>query len=250
MRAGGGECVNPETRRTYRRRMKGPDLVGFEVRVRETDLWIGADRRLEDEAKNLLYTARQPLEAYISQHPDFLSALSPVPDDPLAPPLVREMIRASGAAGVGPMAAVAGAIAERVGNGLLRLSSQVVVENGGDVFLALNRSVTVTILAGRSPLSLKTGLRIHARSMPAGVCSSSGTVGHSLSLGKADAACVVARSTALADSTATALGNRIRKPADLERAAAWASEISGVRGGLVILGKAMAAWGDVELVRL
>ncbi|MGM0664200.1 MAG: UPF0280 family protein [Thermodesulfobacteriota bacterium] len=239
-----------ETERKYRRRMKGRDLVGFEVKVRETDLWIGADRPMVSEAKDLVFSARQPLEAYVNEHPEFLSALSPVPDDTFAPPIVRDMIHASGSAGVGPMAAVAGAVAEHVGTGLLALSSQVIVENGGDVFLSLKRAVTVTVLAGRSPLSMRVGLRISARSMPVGVCSSSGSVGHSLSLGRADAACVVARSTALADSTATALGNRIKKPADLEKAASWASQIKGVRGGLVVLGKAMAAWGDVELVKL
>ncbi len=238
-----------ETARTYRRRMRGRDLVGFEVKVRQTDLWIGADRAMVSEAKNLVFNARQPIEAYINRHPEFLSALSPVRDDTLAPQIIRDMIRASGSAGVGPMAAVAGAVAQYVGTGLLALSSQVIVENGGDVFLALKRPVTVTVLAGRSPLNMKIGLRISAGSMPVGVCSSSGSVGHSLSLGKADAACVVAGSTALADSTATALGNRIKKRSDLQRAADWASQIEGVRGGLVVLGKAMAAWGDVELVR-
>ncbi len=230
--------------------MKGRDLVGFEVKVHETDLWIGADRPLVSEAKNLVFGARRPLEAYINEHPDFLSSLSPLPDDTLAPPLVREMIRASASAGVGPMASVAGAIAEHVGDGLLALSSQVIVENGGDVFLSLKRGVTVTVMAGRSPLSMKIGIRVPAGSMPVGVCSSSGSVGHSLSLGRADAACVVARSTALADGAATALGNRVKKPADLEKAVSWASRINGVRGGLVVMGKAMAAWGDVELVTL
>lgn len=230
--------------------MKGSDLVGFEVKVRETDLWIGADRALVSEARDAVIGVRQTLEAYLKWNPGFLSALSPVSDDILAPPVARDMIRASRSSGVGPMAAVAGAIAEHVGRRLLELSSQVIVENGGDVFASLKRPVTVTVLAGRSPLSMRIGLRIPPEGMPAGVCTSSASVGHSLSLGRADAACVVARSTALADSTATSLGNRIRSRADFEKAAAWASQIQGVNGGLVIMGKSMVAWGDVELVEL
>jgi hypothetical protein len=242
--------VDEHTERTYRRRVEPRGLATFEVKVRETDLWIAAARPLESEARDLVFTARQPLESYLDDHPEFLSALSPVADDPLAPPIVREMIRSSRQSGVGPMASVAGAIAEHVGRGLLRFTDQVVVENGGDVFLALRRPVTVRVFAGRSPLSRRVGLSIPGEGMPVGVCSSSGSVGHSLSLGGADAACVVASSTALADGAATALGNRVRTRSDLEGAAAWAAGVAGLRGGLVILGKAMAAWGEVELVEL
>ena len=242
--------MNDDSERTYRRRVRARGLVAFEVKVRETDLWIAAGRPLESEARDLVFEARQPLESYLDEHGEMLSALSPVADDPLAPPIVQEMIRASRGAGVGPMASVAGAVAEQVGRGLLRYTDQVVVENGGDVFLSLGRSVTVRVFAGRSPLSRRIGLSIPPGEMPVGVCSSSGSIGHSLSLGRADAACVVASSTALADAAATALGNRVRARSDLDKAASWAAGIPGLRGGLVILGKAMAAWGNVELVEL
>lgn len=242
--------MNGDSERTYRRRVQARGLVPFEVKVRETDLWIAAGERLESEARDLVFAARQPLESYLSEHPELLSTLSPVADDPLAPPIVRGMIRASGQAGVGPMASVAGSIAEHVGKGLLRFTDRVVVENGGDVFLSLDRPVTVRVFAGRSPLSRRIGLSVPEEEMPLGVCSSSGSVGHSLSLGRADAACVVATSTALADAAATALGNRVRARSDLEKAASWAAGVAGLRGGLVILGKAMAAWGDVALVEL
>ncbi len=242
--------MDPYTERTYRQRVKARGLVGFEVKHRETDLWIGADRDLEPEARRLVFAAREPLEGYLNEHPDVLTSLSPVPEDPLAPPLVQEMMRSSRQAGVGPMASVAGAIAEHVGKGLLQGSAQVVVENGGDAFLALTRPVTVTVFAGPSPLSGRVGIRVAAEDMPVGVCSSSGSVGHSLSFGRADAACVVASSAALADAAATALGNRVGRRKDLERAASWASGIEGIAGGLIILGKALAAWGNVELVEL
>jgi len=236
--------------RTYRRRIHPRGLVGFEVKVRETDLWIGAQRDLTSQARDLVIQSRRPLEAYVEAHPDFLGVLHPLSDDPLAPPIVHEMIQASRPAGVGPMASVAGVIAERVGRGLLPFTSQVIVENGGDVFLSLERDVTVTVFAGDSPLSERIGIRIPAESMPLGVCSSSGTVGHSLSLGRADAVCVVATSAGLADSAATALGNRIRNRSDLKAAAEWAASIHGVVGVVMIMGKALAAWGDMEIVEL
>jgi ApbE superfamily uncharacterized protein (UPF0280 family) len=236
--------------RTYRRRIHPQGLLGFEVRVRETDLWIGAQGDLSSQARDLVIQCRRPLEEYVEAHPGFLGALHPLPDDPLAPPIVREMIRVSRPAGVGPMASVAGVIAERVGRGLLPLTSQVIVENGGDVFLSLTRDVTVTVFAGDSPLSERIGIRIPADSMPLGVCSSSGTVGHSLSMGTADAVTVAAASAGLADSAATALGNRIKNRSDLKAAAEWAASIQGIVGVVMIIGKALAVWGDVKIVEL
>ena len=148
------------------------------------------------------------------------------------------------------MAAVAGAIAQWVGESLLELSEQVIVENGGDIYLTAKRSVTVSIFAGGSPLSGKFGLRIPKRQMPLGICSSSATVGHSLSRGITDVVCLLSKSTALADATATALGNRVMGRADLEHVVHWADRIGGIIGGVVIVKDTMATWGDVELVEL
>ncbi|MEW6663888.1 MAG: UPF0280 family protein [Thermodesulfobacteriota bacterium] len=236
--------------RSYRKRVNAQGLVSFEVIIKETDLWVSAGKDLEKETQDLVLQARHQIETYIRTHPVFLTTLKPYPEDPLAPPLVREMISATRPSGVGPMASVAGAIAEFVGRGLLNSTDQVIVENGGDIFLMANRPVTVSIFAGDSPLSEKLGLRIPARQMPLGVCTSSGTIGHSLSLGAADAACVLSASTALADGAATALGNRIQGKGDLAGIEEWAASIPGVLGCLVILGDRMTAWGDIELTEL
>jgi len=236
--------------RTYRKRIRPKGLFCFQVAVRETDLWVCADRGLEKETRDLALVSRHQLETYIRSHPEFLNSLLPLKEDPCAPQIVREMIGAAGKVGVGPMAAVAGAIAQQVGEGLLNLTDQVIVENGGDTFLKADRPLTVSIFAGTSPLSGRVGIFIPTRQMPLGVCSSSGTVGHSLSQGIADVVCLLAGSTALADSAATALGNRIKKKRDLENAAAWAGQIDGILGGVVIVGDTMATWGDVELVKV
>jgi ApbE superfamily uncharacterized protein (UPF0280 family) len=242
--------MRPYGERTYRERIRVKDLVSFRVVVKETDLWVSAGRDLEKETRDLVLDCRHQLETYIRSHPEFATALLPYKEDPLAPALVREMIEASREVGVGPMASVAGAIAQNVGGGLLKLTDQVIVENGGDIFLKASRDVTVSIFAGSSPLSEKLGLLIHAPQMPLGICSSSGTVGHSLSRGITDVVCLLSSSAALADGAATALGNRVKRKTDLERVAEWAGLIDGIVGGVVIVKDRMATWGDIELVGL
>ncbi|MFO7601650.1 MAG: UPF0280 family protein, partial [Candidatus Desulfacyla sp.] len=189
----------PYTERNYRKRTHPRGLFSFQVAVRETDLWVCAGRDLEKETRDLVFASRHQLETYIRSHPGFLHSLLPLKEDPYAPPLVREMILAAGKVGVGPMAAVAGAIAQQVGEGLLNLTDQVIVENGGDIFLKADRPLTVSIFAGTSPLSERFGILVPTRQMPLGVCASSGTIGHSLSQGIADAVCLLSSSTALAD---------------------------------------------------
>ncbi len=220
----------------------------FQVAVRETDLWVCAGAYLEKETRDLVLEARHQIETYIRSHPEFVESLQPLPEDPWAPSIVKKMLVETAKVHVGPMASVAGAIAQYVGERLLKLTGKVIVENGGDIFLKADRPLTVSIFAGASPLSGKLGLRIPLRQMPLGVCSSSGTVGHSLSHGIADAVCVVSPSAALADAAATALGNRIKKKKDLEMTAEWAGRIDGLLGGLLVLRDSLATWGDIELV--
>ncbi|OPX35952.1 MAG: hypothetical protein B1H11_08430 [Desulfobacteraceae bacterium 4484_190.1] len=236
--------------RNYRKKTGSADLISFNVCVKETDLWISAGAKLEREALNLTLESRGQVETYITDHQEFVSSLLPYGEDLFAPPIVKEMIESTKCLGVGPMASVAGAIAENVGQGLLKYTDQVIVENGGDIYLKANRSVTISIFAGESPLNEKLGLLIPQKQMPLGVCSSSGTVGHSLSMGTADAVCLLSPSAALADGAATAIGNRIKKKADLNNFAAWASSIKGILGGVAIMGDRIAAWGEIEMIAL
>lgn len=236
--------------RTYRKRIRARGLTSFRVAVKETDLWVSADRELERETRDLVLKYRHQLETYIGLHPEFLGTLRAYPEDPYAPPMVREMIRTTRGVGVGPMASVAGAIAQFVAGDLLESTNQVIVENGGDIYLKLNRPVTVAVFAGESPLSEKIGLRIPLHQMPLGLCSSSGTVGHSFSTGGADVVCLLSPSAALADGAATALCNRVRSKKDLQGLADRAGRIEGLLGGVAIMGDRMATWGAVELVAL
>jgi len=236
--------------RTYRRLVKSDDLVPFEVMVKETDLLIRAQKDLSKEARESVLRYRHQLEAYIRLHPMFRTSLVPLEEDEFAPEIARTMIQASREAGVGPMAAVAGAVAEAVGRDLLQLSDEVIVENGGDIYLSTSKERTIGLYAGRSPLSLKIGVLVGPETSPLGICTSSGTVGPSLSFGKADAVCVLSDSAALADAAATSIGNVVRDENDMERGLRRGGAIEGVRGIVIVVGDKMGVWGNVRLIRL
>lgn len=233
----------------YRNLCRRDDLVSYRVTVKETNIFVMTDSLLETETRNIVLKHRGHLEAYIESNPSFATTLVPWPEDPFAPPVVRAMINAAAVAGVGPMAAVAGAVSEFTGEELTKLSNDVIIENGGDIYVRTSKPLLVGLFAGKSPLTGKIGLKFGAGSS-FGVCTSSGTVGHSLSFGKADAVCIVSPSCTLADAVATAAGNIIKKPSDIEAAIDLASRIPGVTGILAVIGKQMGAWGDIELVPL
>ena len=237
-----------EQPRFYRHWVKGSDLISFHVAVEETDLYLRARSNLEEQARESIIRHRALLEEYIVGHPGFADALEPVSVEEDAPAMVKDMARAAGLAGVGPMAAVAGVIAEAVGRDLLAFSPEVIVENGGDIFLATEKSRTVGVYAGDSPFSGKLALQIEPAETPLGICTSSGTVGHSLSFGRADAVIVLSPSTALADAAATAIGNIVDDNDDITRAVEFAQGIDGVGGVVVIKGERMGMWGQVRLV--
>jgi hypothetical protein len=236
--------------RTYRDFASRGNWVAFAVAHRETDLYIRARQDLSREALEAVRQARSSIEDYIREHPSFRTSLEPLPLDPAAPSIVQDMLFAGQSLAVGPMAAVAGAIAESVGKFLQAFSCNVIVENGGDVFLATQEEATVGIFAGRSPVSMRLGLRIPPEETPCGLCTSSGQVGPSLSFGRADAVTVWASSTALADASATALANRVVVPEDIEPTLDVARSTEGVKGALVVLQDRIGVWGPMELVRL
>ncbi|MDP3177289.1 MAG: hypothetical protein Q8M76_05245, partial [Spirochaetaceae bacterium] len=124
---------------------------------------------------------------------------------------------------------------------------EIVVENGGDIWLRFEDEISASVFAGESPLSEKVGVAVPPSFSPLGICTSSGTVGPSLSFGKADAAMVACRDAALADAWATALGNMVREPADVEAALARAGAAPGVLGALVVIGDKMGLRGELRL---
>ena len=236
--------------KTYRHWIKDKDLVSFNIVVKETDLYIRASTNLRRKAHKLVLKYRDKLEKYIEQHPDFLTSLKPLPADKNAPLIVKKMSASAARVGIGPMASVAGAIAEFVGNELLAFSPEIIVENGGDIYLKSLRKRLIGIYAGKSPLTGKISLEINGEDTPLGICTSSGTVGHSLSYGRADAVIVVAKSATLADAAATAIGNLIVQPSDIPNGIEFAKGIEGLKGVIVIKDDKVGLWGEVKICQM
>ncbi len=241
--------------RVYRKLVTYTGLVSTTVRIEETDLHILAEDDVTEKATDLILQYRAQLEQYILKNPQFSASLEPLKHDKIVPPLIRDMLNAGIAAGVGPMAAVAGTIAEYVGKGLVAAGfREVMIENGGDIFLQRNSDCSIAIFAGESPLSYKVGMNIRSAQMPIGICTSSGTVGHSLSLGLADSVTVLSKSTALADAAATRLGNEVGRSGNtregMQNGLAQAKEIPGIIGVVVVCGELIGAFGDVELIQV
>ena len=236
--------------RFYRDWVKKAGLVSFEAMRRESDLMVRARRDLRRQAEYLLERCRGDIEAQIARQPEFAESLAPLPMPASPRPIVRTMTDAARAYDVGPMAAVAGAVAQFVGKGLLRWSSEVIVENGGDVFMKMDRPVEIGLYAGAdSPFSGELRLGLDPSGRPLGVCTSSGTVGHSLSFGRADAVVAVAEDAALADAAATAIANRIASAGDVEKTLEEEKERGLLEGLLVAVGGRIGAYGQIELVR-
>ena len=233
----------------YRDWVEAEGLVSFEVKEKETDLFILAERSLEKEARDSVLRFRKDIEKYIETHPEFKDSLEPIAEDRKAPAAVAAMQRASQMSGVGPMAGVAGAIAEYVGKDLLRHSKEVIVENGGDIFLKTAKERVLGVFAGESKFSKKIGIKVKAGDA-LGICTSSGSVGHSLSFGSTDAAIILSKDTALADCVATQTGNLVKGEADIQKGIDFAKSIEEILGVVIIIGGKLGSWGRIELVTL
>ncbi len=235
-----------EKEQGYRSCVNSRGLVTFRVAEGESDLLISAKRDLSEAALTALRKCRRELRGYISSHSEFKTSLCPVEVGSEAPSIVQKMAGASRDAGVGPMSAVAGAIADSVGEELLGCSDEVIVENGGDIFITTCSKRVVGVYAGSSPFTGKLRLAVFPEETPAGICTSSGTVGHSLSFGSSDATIVASSSPALADAAATAAGNLVQCQGDIKKALRFARNICGVKGVVIIVGDRVGAWGSIR----
>lgn len=209
--------------RIYREDLKKGRFQSFSVSHRETDLWIGVNKstfgkNMEDFALNCVKRLRRKIELYAEKDKGFLNALTPHKSINDAPQIIKKMCDYGRKAQVGPMASVAGTFAQEIGI-LIENEfdiEELVIENGGDIYMNITEPVVVSVYAGKSPLSKKIGLTVLPQFAPLGICTSSGTVGHSLSFGKADAVVVACREVGLADAYATSLCNKIRSKKDIQ----------------------------------
>jgi ApbE superfamily uncharacterized protein (UPF0280 family) len=254
--------------REYREQFNKERFNGFNVIHRETDLWIGTDpnaalanelphpdsrdnvpEKMKTISVEKIKELRKKLDEYIDTEPRFAKSLVPYKPEIDAPMEIVEMANAAAKAGIGPMASVAGLFAREVGRALLHnfLLKELVIENGGDIFALIKKSLVLSIFAGDSPLSGKIGLVIPADTGQIGFCTSSGTVGPSLSFGNADAVAVVSRDVLLADAFATALCNQVKTPEDIEKVLTISKDYPEILSVVIICKDKIGVQGKFEI---
>lgn len=236
--------------RAYRNYVKAQDLTKFEIIEKETDLLVLAKENLYDKALAYVLKYRSEIEKYIAQDPQFAKTLSPYRIRYDAPPIIKEMASAARRAKVGPMATVAGTLAEFVGKDLMIFSDEVVVENNGDIFLKISSKKNVALYTGNSKSFTGMAMEIEPRKEPFAICSSTGNDERVFSFGKADAVYIIAKSTPLADAAATAIGNLVKDVSDIDEALKKAKRIRGLDGVLIIKDDQLGALGRIKLVSL
>lgn len=240
--------------RTYREHFRQGRWKHFVVKYKETDLWIGVDKAsfqagMAAFAEKQVRKLRTDMEAYLQTDGQYAKALVAYPAASHAPLIFQDMSAVSATTGIGPMSAVAGAVARHVASALKAeyYIREIIVENGGDIYADFCEDMDISVFAGASPLSEKVGLHIEAARSPLGICTSSGTVGPSLSFGKADAVMVICRDVLLADSYATAFANKIQTTADIDRVIEEIGKTDHIIAAMVIKDDKMGVTGSFEL---
>jgi hypothetical protein len=226
----------------------------FRSVFRETDLWVAVDAAhyrsdIERFTMDRIMFFRSVLDKHIAKFPGFRDSLVPVAASAGVHPMLRDMYKATRTAGTGPMSAVAGAVAEYVSRDILEeyKADEVIVENGGDIFMKLISPATIAVYAGASPLSEKMALHIRPEETPLSVCCSSGTVGHSLSFGMADACMIACRSGALADAYATAFCNEVKNKDMVHEVTEAALRKPEILSVVIIAGDKVGIGGRIEV---
>lgn len=223
------------------------DLYKEEIVHRESRIKVVVDdESLVEKAYNELLTQRAVIEEYIDRDPLFTTSLKPykILDD--APPIVRAMAKGAEIANVGPMATVAGIIAETICRRLIREEAKVaIVENGGDIVAATERPITVGIFSGSQKLANTLAFELNRENTPLAICSSSSFLGHSLSFGACDLATVFSQKAAVADAVATAVGNMVSDERDLVPALEWAVSRESVDGALILKDEKLGMIGEI-----
>jgi ApbE superfamily uncharacterized protein (UPF0280 family) len=178
---------------------------------------------------------RAILEDYIRRDPNFQHSLKPIPISADAPEVARRMACAANTVGVGPMAAVAGAMAQLAVEAALKAGAEeAIVDNGGDIYLQTVEPVIIGLYPGESGQIGRLAFSLEACETPLSICSSSGKMGHSLSFGQCDLATVVAKDGALADAAATLAANLVKTVSDVEPALNHMVSIAGIIGALIV----------------
>ena len=258
--------------RSYRKAMGSSRFSSITFAVGESDLWIGYApqtidaKALATEGSRIVRKLRNEILNY--PDPSFLSSFVPLEEegqkeaisnkkkkgyeneiDSEHSSFIASMLNAANLSGTGPMASVAGAIAQEVGSALKKRFAleEIVVENGGDLYIDVLKPLPVTLYAGDNSLSGKVAIVVESQHCPLGVCTSSAKVGHSHSFGAADAVMVACHDAALADAYATSFCNIVREEADVQKVTELMNDKAEILSALVLLDTKLALCGQLEV---
>ncbi len=218
------------------------------IEIKESVLSVLCKPAFIKPVRKTILSSRRQIENVIAEHPEFLTAHHPLKFQHYPSSMIKRMCIESKKVNVGPMAAVAGLVAEQCLESIINAGAQeAVVDNGGDIAVFIHKPLNVGIYAGEQFFP-DLAFKIIPRDKPLGICTSSGTVGHSFSYGNADAAIVISENIVLADAAATALANRIHSPGDLTTCFEILDDLPQIEGSMVILGDKISIWGNLPKI--
>jgi len=242
-------AVEYDSRSIYRKSISLKDKYFYRLRYKYTDIFITSDADILNDLEEPVISFYSCLEGIILHDRTFLKSLEPIKEKENYPGYIKKMCRAACRFGVGPMAAVAGAVCDRIAEKISGNCGLLMIENGGDVFIKSEKSVRIGLFISNSFFSDRLNIVIDAKQTPCGICSSSGTMGHSLSLGKSDLVTVMAESAAMADAAATAVANSIMENSDVEKSINIYKKYKEVKGIIVIKDNSIGLWGELQIIK-
>ena len=234
-------------RSIYRKNISAAGKYSFRLRYKYTDIYIISDRDISGKIGEPVIKFYSQLEEVISSDKRFGESLAPLTIKKDYPPSAKEMCLASSIFGVGPMASVAGAVCDSIASGIKDDCGFLMIENGGDVYIKSSQDIKAGLFTGSRHFPQNLNINISSKALPCGLCSSSGIMGHSLSLGKSDLVTVMSGTAAAADAAATAIANTISSKTDVDRAVEKYKKYEQIRGLIIMKDDRLAIWGDLQL---
>jgi len=232
----------------YRCSIRNKEKYAWLVSYYYTNILVSSNKNIKGRIEKPLKKVYEILDACIENDPSFLKSLSPIVIKPYFPDIIKEMCTRSAVFNVGPMAAVAGTVNTFLASYLQKYCDNLIIENGGDIYIKAERDLNAGIYVKNPNFKNRVAIRIDEKDMPCGLCSSSGTFGHSFSMGKCDLAVVLAKSAITADAAATAFANSISCENDIPDSIDRFKEFEDIKGLLAIKNKRIGAWGNIEFL--
>lgn len=234
-------------RSIYQKNISTSGKYSCRLAYKYTELYITSDTDISGKLRGPLISFYEQLEKAIKENKEFEESLAPLKIDKSCPAAVRDMCRSAALFDVGPMAAVAGTICDTIAREVSGACSFLMIENGGDAYIKSENTVKASLFTGSRYFPENIDISIGPGSTPCGLCSSSGMIGHSFSMGKSDLVTVMSGSTAEADAAATAIANAVKTRSDVDRIMEKYTHHSHLKGLIILKDDRMAAWGDLQL---